>query len=66
MKNIDKSSNENTLVEDGFMVLRYENNENIKVPKKLSVNSQDGRWFFNMNVVESHEVKNRDYSVSVK
>jgi hypothetical protein len=34
--------------------------------KKLLINSQDGRWFFNMNVVESHEVKNRDYSVSVK
>ena len=71
MKNIDKSSNENTLVEDGFMVLRYENNENIKVPKKLSVNREfiqfhfclkgSGKLLFNdgnyeFNIIEEHAV----------
>jgi AraC-like DNA-binding protein len=71
MKNIDKSSNEITLVEDGFMVLRYENNENIKIPKKLSVTREfiqfhfclkgSGKLLFNdgnyeFNIIEEHAV----------
>ena len=62
--------NIDSMVKTGDMVIFYpgliHGVDPVLPEKKLLINSQDGRWFFNMNVVESHEVKNRDYSVSVK
>ncbi|MBC91579.1 MAG: AraC family transcriptional regulator, partial [Flavobacteriaceae bacterium] len=46
MKNIDKSSSENTLVEDGFLVLRYENNSSDEINKNFPVTREFIQFHF--------------------
>ena len=46
MKNNDKSSGENTLVEDGFLVLRYENNSPDEIQKKFPVTREFIQFHF--------------------
>ncbi len=38
----------------------------ISKPQNLEKNSYEGRWFFNINLVESHHVKNRQFTTKYK
>ena len=38
----------------------------ISKPQNLEKNGYDGRWFFNINLVESHHVKNRQFTTKYK
>lgn len=34
----------------------------VLVKHQLNLNSNSGRWFFNINIIESHHIKNRQYT----
>ena len=38
----------------------------IKIERKLDNKNSNGRWFFNLNIVQSHHNKDRQHTVSVK
>tara|TARA_B100000795_G_C22787672_1_gene435354 strand:- start:1061 stop:1942 length:882 start_codon:yes stop_codon:yes gene_type:complete len=46
MENIDKSSKESTLIEQGFIVLRYENNNQKVLQKKMSITREYIQFHF--------------------
>ncbi|MBN09417.1 MAG: AraC family transcriptional regulator [Flavobacteriaceae bacterium] len=66
MKNIDKSPNEATTIETGFVILRYENEEKKPVKKYFSVTRQFIQFHFCLKGLGKLLFKNGNYEFPVQ